>query len=126
MLEEATRDWLQARDLAEHGEFAQALDAVEKIRRRLLDPPAALAKFAGDLERQRKQFPGLLVRLHEAADVGRWREVVELACNGHPESYITLLPVDKGQQGSYMNCLRAAGVGLKCVLSPIDATSGWQ
>lgn len=50
------------------------------------------------------------------------REVVELACNGHPESYITLLPVDKGQQGAYMNCLRAAGVGLKCVLSPIDAT----
>ena len=50
------------------------------------------------------------------------REVVELSCNGRPESYITLLPVDKGQQGAYMNCLRAAGVGLKCVLSPADAT----
>jgi len=50
------------------------------------------------------------------------REVVELACTGRPESYITLLPVDKGQQGVYLNCLRAAGVGLKCVLSPAEAT----
>ena len=50
------------------------------------------------------------------------REVVELACQGHPESYISLLPVDKGQTGAYMNCVRAAGVGLKCVLSPMEAT----
>ena len=50
------------------------------------------------------------------------REVVELACTGHPESYLALLPVDKGQKGEYKNCLRAAGVGLKCVLSPMDAT----
>jgi hypothetical protein len=50
------------------------------------------------------------------------REVVELACDGHPESYIALLPVDKGQQGEYMNCVRAGGIGLKCVLSPAEAT----
>ena len=50
------------------------------------------------------------------------REVVELACDNRPESYITLLPVDKGQQGEYRNCVRAAGVGLKCVLTPIEAT----
>jgi hypothetical protein len=50
------------------------------------------------------------------------REVVELACTGHAESYLALLPVDKGQTGEYKNCLRAAGVGLKCVLSPMDAT----
>ncbi len=50
------------------------------------------------------------------------REVVELACSGRPESYIALLPVDKGQQGEYMNCVRAGGIGLKCVLSPASAT----
>jgi hypothetical protein len=50
------------------------------------------------------------------------REVVELACKNHPESYIALLPVDKGQSGRYMNCVRAAGVSLKCVLTPIEAT----
>ena len=55
-------------------------------------------------------------------DAKTGREVVELACTGRQESYITLLPVDKGQQGAYMDCLRAAGVGLKCVLSPMDAT----
>ena len=50
------------------------------------------------------------------------REVVELACNNHPESYIALLPVDKGQSGRYMDCARAAGVGLKCVLTSSDLT----
>ena len=50
------------------------------------------------------------------------REVVELACNDHPESYIALLPVDKGQTGRYMDCARAAGVGLKCVLTSMDLT----
>ena len=51
------------------------------------------------------------------------REVVELACNNHPESYIALLPVDKGQTGRYMDCARAAGVGLKCVLTSGDLTN---
>ena len=55
-------------------------------------------------------------------DTKTGREVVELACTGHPESYISLLPVDKGQTGAYMNCVRAAGIGLKCVLSPAQAT----
>ena len=50
------------------------------------------------------------------------KEVVELACNNYPESYIALLPVDKGQAGRYMDCVRASGVSLKCVLTPIEAT----
>ena len=78
VLEEATRDWLQARELADHGEFASALDAVERVRRRLLDRPVVLDQFAVDLDHHRKVFPGLLVQLHEAADRGRWREVIEL------------------------------------------------
>jgi hypothetical protein len=79
VLEEATRDWLQARDMAERGEFASARNAVERVRCRLIDRPAALDRFADDLDHYRKIFPGLLVRLHEAADAARWREVVELA-----------------------------------------------
>ena len=55
-------------------------------------------------------------------DAKTGREVVELACNNSPESYIALLSVDKGQTGRYMDCVRAAGVSLKCVLSPIEAT----
>lgn len=78
VLDEAARDWLHARELADRGEFASALHAVERVRQRLLDRPALLDRFADDLERHRKIFPGLLVRLHEAVDRGRWREVVEL------------------------------------------------
>ncbi len=79
VLEDATRDWLQARELADHAEFALALDAVERVRRRLHDQPRVLEQFAADLERHRDSFGGLLVRLHEAADAARWREVIELA-----------------------------------------------
>ncbi len=79
VLEEATRDWLQARELAERGELASAREAVERVRCRLLDRPAPLDRFADDLEHHRKILPGLLVRLHEAAQQGQWREVVALA-----------------------------------------------
>ena len=79
VLEEATRDWLQARDLADRGEFPLALDAVDRTRRRLPDRPCVLDQFAVDLERHRDNFPRMLARLHEAADAARWREVVELA-----------------------------------------------
>jgi tetratricopeptide (TPR) repeat protein len=79
VLEDATRDWLQARELADHAEFALALDAVERVRRRLHERPKVLEQFAADLERHRDSFAGLLVRLHGAADAARWREVIELA-----------------------------------------------
>jgi hypothetical protein len=79
VLEEAVRDWLQARELAERGELASARDAVERVRCRLLDHPPALDRFADDLDHHRKTFPGLLVRLHEAAEQSQWREVVALA-----------------------------------------------
>jgi tetratricopeptide (TPR) repeat protein len=78
VLEEAARDWLQARELADHGEFAAALEAVERVRHRWLEHPAVLDRFAADLDRHGKLFPGLLARLHEAANAGRWREVIEL------------------------------------------------
>jgi tetratricopeptide (TPR) repeat protein len=79
VLEEAARDWLHARELADRGELALARETVERVRLRLLDRPAALDRFADDLDHRRKIFPGLLVQLHEAAEQGRWREVVELA-----------------------------------------------
>jgi tetratricopeptide (TPR) repeat protein len=79
VLEQATRDWLHAREQAGRGEFASARDAVERVRRRLLDRPAALDRFADDLDHQWKIFPGLLVGLHEAIDQAKWREVVAIA-----------------------------------------------
>jgi tetratricopeptide (TPR) repeat protein len=79
VLEEATHDWLQAREMASRGEFALALDAVERVRRRLHERPRVLEEFAADLEKHRDSFADLLVKLHEATDAGRWREVIALA-----------------------------------------------
>jgi tetratricopeptide (TPR) repeat protein len=78
VLEEAARAWAQARELADRGEFAGALDAAERARR-LLGPGRVLDEYHADLQRRQHNFSGLLVRLHEAADAARWREVVEAA-----------------------------------------------
>ncbi len=50
------------------------------------------------------------------------REVVELSCSDHPDGAIAMLPIDAGQKGEYFNCIRAAGKGLKCALTPPEAT----
>jgi hypothetical protein len=51
------------------------------------------------------------------------REIVELACNNHPEGGIALLPVEKDQKGEYFNCARAGSRSLKCSLSQPEATN---
>jgi hypothetical protein len=79
VLEDAVKGWLKARDLAEHGDFARALEGVERLRRLILGPVRPLDLFAVELEKRQQDFAGLLARLHEAADAGRWREVVEVA-----------------------------------------------
>jgi tetratricopeptide (TPR) repeat protein len=77
-LEEAACGWALARDLAGRGEFAQALEALSRVRG-LLPDNGALGRFGGDLEKLQQRFPGMLVRLHYALERQRWREVVELA-----------------------------------------------
>jgi tetratricopeptide (TPR) repeat protein len=79
VLDEVTRDWLKAQELAGRGEFAQALDHVERIRRLMPGPNRVLDEFTAELEDHRRSFSTLLVRLHEVADAGKWREVVEAA-----------------------------------------------
>ncbi len=78
VLDEAARAWAQARELADQGEFAGALDAAERARR-LLGPGRVLDEYKAELQRRQQNFSGLLVRLHEAVDGARWREVVEAA-----------------------------------------------
>jgi tetratricopeptide (TPR) repeat protein len=79
VLEDAVKGWLKARDLADHGEHARALEGVERLRRLILGPVPALDAFAVELQKRQQDFAGLLVRLHEALDAGQWREVVERA-----------------------------------------------
>jgi tetratricopeptide (TPR) repeat protein len=119
VLEEATRDWLQARELADRGEFALALDAVERVRRRLHDRPRVLEQFAVDLQRSRESFPSLLVRLHEVADAGRWREVIELA-----EQVLSLAPMHAEARKARSRAWKAVEPVTVAMSSPAPATNG--
>jgi tetratricopeptide (TPR) repeat protein len=119
VLEEAARDWLQARELADHGEFAPALDAVERVRRRLPDRPTVLDQFAADLDHHRKIFPGLLVRLHEAADRGWWREVIELS-----EQVLGLAPQHAEARKARTRAWKAIEPVTIALPSPATSTNG--
>jgi hypothetical protein len=79
VLEDAVKGWLKARDFADRGEFALALEQVERLRKLILGPVRPLEEFARDLEKRQQDFAGMLVGLHEAVGAGRWREVVQKA-----------------------------------------------
>ncbi len=79
VLEEAAKSWVHARDLAGRGEFAQALQAVEQVRRLRPAIPTALAHFHSELEKHGKEFGRLIVDLHEAVARENWREVLRLS-----------------------------------------------
>jgi tetratricopeptide (TPR) repeat protein len=78
-LEEAMRNWVRARELAGVGEFPQALKLVEEAQRILSSPPSAMQRFRDELQERQETFPALLIQLHEKAEQGRWREVLQLA-----------------------------------------------
>ncbi len=79
LLEETTRNWLTAQEQAEQGEFARALETIDHIQRRLLGPSGPLEQYRQALQERQRRFSEQLVRLHEAADAGNWREILELA-----------------------------------------------
>jgi tetratricopeptide (TPR) repeat protein len=79
VLDESVKDWQRARDKAGQGEFATATEIVDKVRRRLYTSYRALEEFRSDLEVRQQKFAAQRNRLLEAADAGRWREVVEIA-----------------------------------------------
>jgi hypothetical protein len=78
-MEEAARGWLRVRELAGRGEFFQALLGLERVRRLLPGPLAALDRLQNDLEERRQKFSGLLCQLHQAAQRKEWHEVMQLA-----------------------------------------------
>jgi hypothetical protein len=79
LLEEVAKGWNLARDLAARGEYALALETVDRIRTLLPRPPTALDHFRKDLNERRPTFTALLVQLHEAVAAERWQDVVSLA-----------------------------------------------
>jgi hypothetical protein len=79
VLDEAARDWLNARDLADKAEFTRAREALDRAARLLGEDCPALTNYRNDLDQKRLKFPALLVKLHEAANAKRWQDVLELA-----------------------------------------------
>jgi tetratricopeptide (TPR) repeat protein len=91
-LEEIAQNWLLARDLADRGEFSQALDFLDRAARLLPTAANALDKFRATVRARQQTVAPLLNRLHEAAESSRWREVLDLseevlaAAPEHPEA----------------------------------------
>jgi hypothetical protein len=78
VLEEALKGWGQARNLADRGEFGPAIESADRARR-LLGANRLLEELHADLQRRQAPFVELLGRLHETAEAGRWREVIEVS-----------------------------------------------
>ena len=79
VLEEAARDWLSAQDLVGRAEFTRAVEALDRAARLLAEDCPALATYRNEIDQKRLKFPGLLVKLHQAANAKRWQDVLELA-----------------------------------------------
>jgi tetratricopeptide (TPR) repeat protein len=78
VLEEGARGWISAREMADRGEFARAVETADRSRR-LLGPIRPLDDWRDDLEKRRQKFSDLQGQLHEAADAARWGEALALA-----------------------------------------------
>jgi hypothetical protein len=79
LLEEAARGWVLAREQSGRGEFAQAVQTMERVRRLYPGRIDTLEQFIAVLENRHQAFSSLLVELHEAAERREWREVVRLS-----------------------------------------------
>jgi hypothetical protein len=79
LVEEVSKGWCLARDLAARGEFALALETVERIHRLLPKTVIPLERFRYELRERRPAFSDLLLKLHEAAAQQRWQDVVNLS-----------------------------------------------
>jgi hypothetical protein len=72
------KEWVQARELADRGEFNMALLKVERLRRQL-PQLTALERCQQDLTHRREDCTARLVQLHDVVEKGQWRKVVEMA-----------------------------------------------
>jgi len=77
-LEEVAKDWIQARELADKGDFAPALQTVERLRT-AWPQLAAVQSFQGELERRRDTVAAALLKVHAAVAERTWRVVIPLA-----------------------------------------------
>jgi tetratricopeptide (TPR) repeat protein len=77
--DEAARSWISARESSDNGEFAPALQTVDRLYKLLPPPHTGLDEFRNQIENRHQQYQKLILELHEARRERRWREVVALA-----------------------------------------------
>jgi tetratricopeptide (TPR) repeat protein len=78
-LDEAARAWNLGREQSKRGEFAQALQTIDRVRRLFPGRHDALEQFLKELEQRHQAFSDLIVQLHEALEQKRWGDVVHLS-----------------------------------------------
>lgn len=78
-LEEGARDWSRACELAEMGEFSQALPILERVQQWLPTFATALERLRASVEDNKQAFAPVLLQVHEAAQHNRWQDVLQLS-----------------------------------------------
>jgi tetratricopeptide (TPR) repeat protein len=117
LLEETTKNWLTAQELAELGNFAQAIQTVDRIQRLQLGPSTTLEQFRQSLLDRQRDFGDRLIRLHAAADAGHWREVLELA-----ERVLAVAPQHPEARKARSRAWRAIEPVTVAMRPPVEAT----
>lgn len=79
VLDEVTRGWNAAREQANKGQFAQAVQEVERIRKMWSGTLPALEEYYGEVRNRKDTFADLLVRMHQSMKREDWSEVLTLA-----------------------------------------------
>lgn len=74
--EAQARAWIVAQEHAQRGEFAQALQSIERVK---WHASAPLVAQQAEWQRHQQRFPPLCDQLHQAAQEQQWRQVVKLA-----------------------------------------------
>jgi hypothetical protein len=76
LLESSARDWGQAAELADRGEFLRALEALDRLRPSLPCPVAGLERFRKAVLERYGRFQTAVGTLYDAAESRRWREAL--------------------------------------------------
>lgn len=77
--DEAARNWLLARESADAGEFALAMQSIDRIRSLMPPPTSGLDDFRTQLLDRQETYQQGMMKLHQAMQERKWQETVQLA-----------------------------------------------
>jgi len=102
-LEEAAKTWVQARELADRGEFPQALEYLDRVKR--LQPASlrSIERVLFAIHERQQRFNERLQALHEAARQEQWHDVLRIS-----EEVLAAAPQHAEARGLRSKAWRAA------------------